>query len=119
MQLNYEHSSDTVGAEAASLELLSRVVTFKVKLKPVDLNQAFDADRCREKGFKDIVSFSFHDAYIWSGLASFWKYNKSQFDACRVEIDYGQKYTFACEIEAMKPDRIKLHIRQINPPQLN
>lgn len=110
LELNHEYGTDTVGAEAAEIELNDGIVTFKTKLKPASDDQADDANRSKEEDFKNIEYFSFLDEHIRKGMSSFIKAYKLQIESWRIEIEYGRKYSFACEIQPMDPGGVMFHV---------
>lgn len=110
IELNHEYGTDTVGAEAVEMELNNSIVTFRVRLKPASDDQVSDANRCKEKGFKNVEYFSFLDDHIRKGMSSFVKAYKAKIESWRIEIEYGQKYSFACEIQPMDPGGVMLRV---------
>lgn len=110
LKLNHEYGADTIGAEAAEVELKEGVAIFRAKLKPASENQILDAVHCKEQSFKNVESFSFIDEHIRKGMSSFVKINKAKIKSWRIEIDYEQKYDFCCEIQSMNPDGLLFHV---------
>ncbi|MCF7717053.1 hypothetical protein H9X98_04915 [Aeromonas jandaei] len=110
LELNHEYGADTIGAEAAEVELKKGVAIFRAKLNPASENQILDAVHCKEQSFKNVESFSFIDEHIRKGMSSFVKINKAKIKSWRIEIDYEQKYDFCCEIQSMNPDGLLFHV---------
>lgn len=110
LELNHEYGTDAIGAEAAEIELKDGVVTFRVKLKPASGDQASDANRCKEQGFKNIEYFSFIDKHIRKGISSFLNAHKAQIERWCIEVDYGEKFHFLCEIQPMNSGGIIFHV---------
>jgi len=110
LELNHQYGTDTVGAEEAELELNDGIVIFKAKLKPASDDQASDADQCKESSFSNVEYFSFLDEHIRKGMSQFAKAYKQQIKGWRIEVNYGQKYSFACEVQPMNPDGVMFHV---------
>ncbi|WP_439827491.1 hypothetical protein [Aeromonas enteropelogenes] len=110
LELNHEYGADTIGAEAAEVELKEGVAIFRAKLKPTSENQILDAVGCKKQSFKNVECFSFIDEHLRKGISSFVKTNKAKIKSWCIEIDYEKKYNFSCEIQPMNPDGVIFHV---------
>lgn len=85
-------------------------MTFKTKLKPVSDDRTSDANQCKEEEFKNIDDFSFNDRHIRKEPSPFIQAYKPQIDSWRIEIDYEQKYNFACKVQPIDPNGVIFYV---------
>lgn len=114
IQIKDRYNTDTVRAEAAKVELVDGVVTFKLTLKPIDAHQVSDANSYREEGFRDVEYFALHDSYIRKGLGRFWKAYEARIEGWCIEVDYGQKFRFPCSLKHANSDGVKFCVTEAN-----
>lgn len=110
LELNHEYGTDTVGAEEAEIELSDDIATFRAKLRPASDDQSADANQSKERDFKNVEYFSFLDKHIRKAMASFAKAHRAGIKGWRIEIEYGEKYSFDCEVQPTEPGGVMFHV---------
>lgn len=104
LELNYKLGTDCVNAVETEVELQSGKAIVRTKLRPVDSNQADDADCLIVEQRYDLETITIRDNRVRERLGQFLRAHANQITEVRLELNYRSIHSYSATVEAFEND---------------
>ncbi|MDP2211857.1 MAG: hypothetical protein Q8J63_08985 [Candidatus Aquicultor sp.] len=111
LELNHRLGTDCVNAIETEVELQSGKAVVRTKLKPVDSNQADDADCLIVEQRYDLETVAIVDSRVRERLGKFLRAYADQITEVKLEINYRKIHSYPVTVEAFENDGLLFNLK--------